>query len=34
MGKYQLGKELTDQDIQAIVAFLHTLTGTNPHLKK
>ncbi|MDP2829905.1 MAG: cytochrome-c peroxidase [Sulfuricellaceae bacterium] len=28
MGRYQLGRELPDADIKAIVAFLRTLTGT------
>lgn len=27
MGKYQLGKGLSDEDVRLIVAFLHTLTG-------
>jgi cytochrome c peroxidase len=27
MGRYQLGRELAAQDVQHIVAFLHTLTG-------
>lgn len=27
MGKYQLGKELTDEDVHLIVAFLRTLSG-------
>lgn len=27
MGRYQLGRELSQEDIQALVAFLHTLTG-------
>lgn len=27
MGRYQLGRELSSEDLHAIVAFLHTLTG-------
>lgn len=27
MGRYQLGRELSDEDVQAIVAFLNSLTG-------
>lgn len=27
MGRYQLGRELSAEDVRAIVAFLHTLTG-------
>lgn len=27
MGRYQLGRELSKRDVEAIVAFLHTLTG-------
>lgn len=30
MAKTQLGKELTEQEIQSIVTFLHTLTGEIP----
>lgn len=30
MGYYQLGKELDDQTVENIVAFLHTLTGEQP----
>lgn len=30
MGRYQLGRELSPQDIKAISAFLHTLTGKPP----
>ena len=32
MAKYELGKSLKQTEIDAIVAFLHTLTGHNPHL--
>lgn len=32
MAKYELGKKLKASDKAAIVAFLHTLTGENPHL--
>ena len=32
MAKYELGKDLTDKDIQSIVAFMNTLGGDNPHL--
>ena len=34
MARYELGKELSDRDISSIVAFLNTLTGDNPYLKK
>lgn len=34
MAVYELGRELRDSDVQAIVAFMRTLTGTNEHLKK
>ena len=34
MAKYELGKELSDQDVCSIVAFLNTLTGDNTHLSK
>lgn len=34
MARYELGKELSDQDICSIVAFLNTLTGNNPHMSK
>jgi cytochrome c peroxidase len=30
MGTYQLGRELTDAQVNSIVAFLKTLTGTLP----
>ena len=30
LGKVQLGKELNDDQVNAIVAFLKTLTGTLP----
>lgn len=33
MAKYELGKNLKDSDIEAVVAFLNSLTGVNPHLK-
>ncbi len=32
MGRYQLGRDLSTQDIQAIVAFLKTLTGPVPEV--
>lgn len=32
MGRYQLGRALSASEIDAIVAFLHTLTGKNPEL--
>lgn len=32
MARYELGKDLTDNDIQSIVAFMNTLDGENPHL--
>lgn len=34
MARYELGKELSDNDIRTIVAFMHSLTGENPYLKK
>lgn len=34
MARYELGKELSDQDVSSIVAFLNTLTGDNVHLHK
>ena len=34
MARYDLGKELSEQDVCSIVAFLNTLTGDNPHLIK
>ncbi|MEW8506334.1 MAG: cytochrome-c peroxidase [Candidatus Thiodiazotropha sp.] len=33
MGRYQLGRELPEDDIEAIVAFLHTLVGEHIRLK-
>ena len=33
MARYELNKNLKDSDIEAIVAFLNSLTGVNPHLK-
>ena len=30
MGRYQLGRRLTDEEIHLIVAFLDTLTGELP----
>ncbi|PTD97106.1 cytochrome-c peroxidase [Pseudothauera lacus] len=30
MGRYQLGRTLSDEDVRLIVAFLHTLTGKAP----
>lgn len=32
MAKYELGKEISDSDVQSIVSFMKTLTGRNPHL--
>ncbi|KRT54349.1 Cytochrome c peroxidase [endosymbiont of Ridgeia piscesae] len=32
MGLYQLGREIPPKDVQAIVAFLHTLVGNHPRL--
>lgn len=32
MAKYELGKKLSKGELESIVAFLHTLTGVNPHL--
>ena len=34
MARYELGKELSDQDVCSIVAFMNTLTGDNPHMDK
>lgn len=34
MARYELGKEMTDNDVQSIVAFLNALTGENPYLNK
>jgi cytochrome c peroxidase len=31
MGRHQLGKQLTDEEVAAIIVFLHTLTGELPH---
>jgi len=33
MGRYQLGREIPQQEIDAIVAFLHSLVGVHPRLK-
>lgn len=33
MAKYEMGRELPEKEVESIVAFLHTLTGQNPHLK-
>lgn len=33
MARYELGKNLSDGDVQSIVAFMNTLTGENPHLQ-
>jgi cytochrome c peroxidase len=33
MGRYQLGREIPPDEINAIVAFLHTLVGEHPRLK-
>ncbi|MBQ0024696.1 MAG: heme-binding domain-containing protein [Bacteroidales bacterium] len=33
MARYELGKELSEQDICSIVAFLNTLTGNNPYME-
>lgn len=32
MGRYQLGRDLSHEDIESIEAFLHTLTGKTPEL--
>ena len=32
MGRYELGKSLSDKEVGLIVSFLNTLTGVNPHL--
>lgn len=32
MARYELGKKLSSAEVDSIVAFLHTLTGQNPHL--
>ena len=32
MAKYELGKELPEQDVCSIVAFMNTLTGENAHM--
>lgn len=34
MGRYELDKNLKDSDVEAIVAFLNSLTGVNPHLEQ
>jgi len=33
MAEFELGKDLRDSDVDAIVAFMKTLTGRNPNLK-
>jgi cytochrome c peroxidase len=33
MGVSQLGAELSDEDVDAITAFLHTLTGEQPEVE-
>lgn len=33
MAKYELSKEIGEQDVQAIVAFMHTITGKNSHME-
>jgi cytochrome c peroxidase len=33
MGRYQLGREIPPDEIDAIVAFIHTLVGEHPRLK-
>lgn len=33
MAKYELGKELSDNDVKSIVAFMNTLSGHNPHMQ-
>ncbi len=33
MGRYQLGREIPDQDIDAINAFLHALVGSHPRMR-
>lgn len=32
MAKYELGKDISEDDVRSIVAFMNTLTGKNPHL--
>jgi len=32
MGQYQLGRTIPKDDIESIIAFLHTLVGTHPKL--
>ena len=32
IARYELGKKLSSAEVDSIVAFLHTLTGQNPHL--
>lgn len=34
MAKYELGKDLSDTDVNSIVAFMKTLTGKNPYFNK
>jgi cytochrome c peroxidase len=33
MGRYQLGREIPDQDISAIKSFLHSLVGSHPRMQ-
>ena len=33
MAKYELGREISDEDVKAVVAFMNTLTGKNSHLQ-
>lgn len=32
MGKYQVGKDISDKDVNKITLFLNALTGENPHM--
>lgn len=34
MARYELGRELSEQDVKSIVAFMHTLTGKHPYIKQ
>ena len=34
MARYELGKELSDQDVCSIAAFMNTLTGDDSHMSK
>ncbi|MCP4993159.1 MAG: cytochrome-c peroxidase [Gammaproteobacteria bacterium] len=34
MGRYQLGRDIPDQDVALIIAFLHTLVGEHPGLQQ